>query len=109
MTALAASWWGVAACRESDPELFFPISATPALAVDVARAKAICASCPVRLPCLRYALDNRQEQGIWGGLTEGERQLLRRRTAAGGVAAHYARPLPPLARSRQPEAQTSTS
>jgi hypothetical protein len=29
--------------------------------------------CPVRLPCLAFALRTRQVHGIWGGLTEEER------------------------------------
>ncbi len=82
--ALTDAWWGEAACRESEPELFFPISATAASDTDIARAKGICASCPVRPQCLNYALHHCQEQGIWGGLTEDERRLLRRRTAVGG-------------------------
>jgi hypothetical protein len=31
------------------------------------------ARCPVRLPCLAFALRTRQVHGIWGGLTEEER------------------------------------
>jgi len=41
-----------------------------------AKAKAICAECPVRAECLDYALDIREPHGIWGGLTEAERRLL---------------------------------
>ncbi|MFI6061796.1 WhiB family transcriptional regulator [Streptomyces sp. NPDC051286] len=45
-------------------------------------AKAVCADCPVRLDCLAYALDNREEYGVWGAMTERERRaLLRRRPA----------------------------
>ena len=40
------------------------------------RAKAICATCPVREPCLEYALRIREPHGIWGGLNESERQPL---------------------------------
>ena len=43
------------------------------------RAKTICASCPVRQPCLMSALATGQEFGIWGGYDEGERGLLHRR------------------------------
>lgn len=35
-------------------------------------AKGICAKCPVRRACLNYAIVN-DEPGIWGGLTEAER------------------------------------
>jgi len=44
-----------------------------------ATAKAICARCPVRDSCLAYALDTRQEFGIWGGLNEDERRAILRR------------------------------
>lgn len=35
-------------------------------------AKNLCFSCPVREQCLRWALENRQIWGIWGGRDEGE-------------------------------------
>lgn len=38
------------------------------------RAKAICAGCSVRQPCLDYALSIREPHGIWGGLNEAERK-----------------------------------
>lgn len=78
-TILTHEWWRAAACGEAEPELFFPISATPASSAQVKRAKLICASCPVRSACLSYALTHRQEQGIWGGLTEEERRRIPRR------------------------------
>ena len=78
-------WRSHAACRREDPELFFPIgSAGPALAQIVA-AKAICARCPVRKACLRFALGTGQDYGIWGGLTENERRSLRRNERAAAV------------------------
>jgi WhiB family redox-sensing transcriptional regulator len=72
-------WWRQAACQSAEPELFFPISATEASAAEIARAKQVCGRCEVREPCLAYALHDRQQQGIWGGMTEDERRLLRRR------------------------------
>lgn len=36
------------------------------------KAKNLCFSCPVREQCLRWALENRQIWGIWGGRDEGE-------------------------------------
>jgi WhiB family redox-sensing transcriptional regulator len=72
-------WLGNAACRDADPELFFPISDVGAARAQVAAAKTVCRSCPVSGTCLSWALDNEQEAGIWGGLTESERRRLRRR------------------------------
>jgi WhiB family redox-sensing transcriptional regulator len=71
-------YWHVrAACRESDPELFFPEgTAGPALET-AAQAKRICAACPVRAQCLDWALSHRAEFGVWGGLTEQERRAAR--------------------------------
>jgi WhiB family transcriptional regulator, redox-sensing transcriptional regulator len=71
------NWRGRAACRHTDPELFFPEgSAGPALrAMDLARR--VCAACPVQAPCLNWAVDHRAAFGVWGGLTEGERRDLR--------------------------------
>ena len=39
-------------------------------------ARQVCAACPVRQPCLDYAITNRITHGIWGGLTERERRAL---------------------------------
>jgi WhiB family transcriptional regulator, redox-sensing transcriptional regulator len=71
-------WEELAACRGADPELFFPVSSTGPSLAQIRRAKAVCAGCPVREACLAYALDTRQEFGIWGGLDEQERRRLRR-------------------------------
>lgn len=74
-------WWSLAACQSADPDLFFPISGSGPATGEVARAKSVCAACPVRCECLRYALDAGPLQGVWGGLTEEERRLLRQREA----------------------------
>lgn len=42
-----------------------------------AEAKAICKHCPIRKPCLQYALDNHIQHGVWGGLSDRERRKLR--------------------------------
>jgi hypothetical protein len=56
-------------CR-FDPDLFFAED-DPAAA---AAAKAICGTCPVRVPCLAFALATREPHGVWGGLTAEERR-----------------------------------
>ncbi len=72
-------WWQAAACREVDPELFFPVATRGPAADEADRAKAVCFACEVRRECLQYALVTRQLHGIWGGTTEGERHLQPRR------------------------------
>jgi WhiB family transcriptional regulator, redox-sensing transcriptional regulator len=80
-----------AACRDADPELFFPVgTAGPAL-LQVARAKHVCAGCAVRARCLEWAMANGQESGVWGGTSEDERRALRhlRRGSARPGAAEF--------------------
>lgn len=75
-------WRDHAACREEDPDLFFPIGTSGPALLQTLQAKAVCGRCPVRERCLRWALDTEQAVGVWGGTSEGERQELLRRTAA---------------------------
>ena len=72
-------WAARGACRHSDPELFFPVTARGPALRQLARAKRVCASCPVRSDCLEYALQSGQGFGVWGGASEQERRLMRRR------------------------------
>jgi WhiB family redox-sensing transcriptional regulator len=71
-----SSWQQQAACQTSEPDLFFPVSAKGRSAVDAALAKRICFQCQVRSQCLDYAQSTHQMYGVWGGLTEEERQRL---------------------------------
>ena len=68
-------WREDAACRSSDPDVFFPDGED---VVGIAQAKAICAACPVREDCLAFAVELNQTDGIWGGRTPAERRRLRR-------------------------------
>ena len=71
-------WRDGAACRNVDPEIFFPDgTAGPAL-LEIDRARALCAGCQVRARCLDWALRHGAAFGIWGGLTEDERRAVRR-------------------------------
>ncbi len=67
-------WRQQAACSGVDTSIFFPASDA-----DARPAKDVCATCPVRDQCLDWALATRQEDGVWGGLTDSERRRLRRR------------------------------
>ncbi|MFI2374519.1 WhiB family transcriptional regulator [Streptomyces sp. NPDC018964] len=76
------NWRERAACRTEDPDLFFPIGTTGPALMQAEQAKAVCRRCPVREPCLRWALDTGQSIGVWGGTSETERRALKRRIAA---------------------------
>ena len=66
-------WREAAACRGTDPELFFPISSRGQSREQSERAKDFCTRCPVARCCLEFALRTRQMHGVWGGMTEEER------------------------------------
>lgn len=70
-------WQEKAVCSLADPEIFFPERGGSSRA-----ARAVCDECPVRMECLEYALDNKEQFGIWGGTSERERRQLRRGRAA---------------------------
>lgn len=72
------AWIERAACIGEDPELFFPVGSTAPAVRQAARAKRVCAACPVRGECLRWSLDTCQDAGVWGGLDEEERRVIRR-------------------------------
>lgn len=71
------------ACADvADPEVFFPVS--PQDAERIEAAKAVCAGCGLRAVCRERALRTAEPHGVWGGLTEWEREeILRERRAAG--------------------------
>ena len=73
-------WRDDAACRDADPDLFFPDGDARSARAKVKMAKLICRSCPVSTTCLSWALATGQEHGIWGGLTEDERRTRHRRS-----------------------------
>lgn len=81
------SWRKAAICRDTDPDLFFPVGTTGFALVQIERAKQVCGECPVRPECLQYALDTNQDSGIWGGTSEEERREIRRRLAHRRAAA----------------------
>ncbi|OUS96361.1 WhiB family transcriptional regulator [Rhodococcus sp. NCIMB 12038] len=57
-------------CRDGDPDRLFVRGAAQR------KAAALCRHCPVLMECGAYALDNRVEFGIWGGMTERQRRAL---------------------------------
>lgn len=73
------AWQVRAACRGPHATVFFPPQTFERKEDKLAResrARSICATCPVRQPCLDYAVAIREPHGIWGGLNEMERRHL---------------------------------
>lgn len=71
-------WQLRGACRSFDSELFFHPSGERG-AVRAGReavAKRICAQCPVLATCREHALASHERYGVWGGLSETEREEL---------------------------------
>ena len=71
-------WQLAAACRGADSNLFFHPEGERG-AARVARelaAKAVCAHCPVLVQCAHHALTVREPYGVWGGMTEDEREAI---------------------------------
>jgi WhiB family redox-sensing transcriptional regulator len=80
-------WMACGNCAHEDPATFFP---SDGVGVEIARR--ICATCPVKEPCLEHALDSRIDHGVWGGCSERERRrILKRRRTASLTAAATAR------------------
>ena len=74
-------WRDHAACRDTEPDLFFPIGSTGPAIEQIDAAKAVCMACEAQQSCLEFALVTNQESGIWGGTVGG-----RASKAAQGVA-----------------------
>ena len=72
------SWRKHALCRDTNPELFFPVGNTGAALIQISEAKSVCGKCSVAPQCLEFALETSQDCGIWGGLTEDERRTIKR-------------------------------
>ncbi|CAN5125472.1 N/A [soil metagenome] len=71
-------WRDSAACRDTSPDLFFPVGTTGPAIDQIEAAKKVCDECSVRSPCLEFALVTNQDSGVWGGTSEEERRKLRR-------------------------------
>jgi len=74
----ADDWRKLAACRHTEPDLFFPVGTTGPAIDQIDAAKRVCQSCEVAEPCLEFALATNQESGVWGGTSEEERRKLRK-------------------------------
>lgn len=75
------SWQNRGACLNLDVNQFYPERGGSAKKAKMhcngntdARKGTVRLPCPVREQCLRYALENREAYGIWGGVSERQRR-----------------------------------
>jgi WhiB family transcriptional regulator, redox-sensing transcriptional regulator len=82
-------WQQLGACRGEDTELFFHPEGErgPRRSNREAAAKAVCARCPVIALCRAHALASREPYGVWGGLSEHEREDVYARSVPAPAAA----------------------
>ena len=78
LTIASDEWRRTAACRDTDPDLFFPVGTTGPAIEQIENAKSVCDACAAKEPCLEFALVTNQDSGVWGGTSEDERRKLRR-------------------------------
>ncbi len=78
----SGSWREHAACRDTDPDLFFPVGTTGPAVDQIESAQAVCHQCDAQSDCLEFALATNQDSGVWGGTSEEERRKLRKQWLA---------------------------
>lgn len=85
-------WQQQGSCRQANPEIFFHPDGErgPSSQAREARAVAICRACPVILECREHALRVREPYGVWGGMSEKDRELHHARAQGRTVRARLA-------------------
>lgn len=68
--------WKKSACAKAEGVNFFPEPGRE-YASKITEAKAVCNTCPIKMDCLEYAMEN-EDYGIWGGMSPLDRQNFRR-------------------------------
>jgi len=74
----ADDWRARAACKDTDPNTFFPDGSGPRFHAQIQAAKDICWACPVRPACAQWAIETGEPDGVWGGLDPDDRKGHRR-------------------------------
>jgi WhiB family transcriptional regulator, redox-sensing transcriptional regulator len=69
-------WQLEGSCRRESPDVFFHPEGErgPARRNRDSAAKAVCLTCPVLKSCREHALAVREPYGVWGAMTEFERE-----------------------------------
>lgn len=70
-------WRKKSACYGGNTNLFFPTKEDhSSCSLQIAMSRLICVTCPVRIDCLKFALENNEKHGIWGGIVPRDRRKL---------------------------------
>ena len=71
-------WQFYGVCADADPTIFFHPEGErgPARRQREVDALAVCATCPVVPTCRAHALAVREPYGVWGGLSENDREQI---------------------------------
>lgn len=84
----AEDWRDKGLCRNEDPDAWYPAGTSADARATLRHALSVCFACPVRVSCGQWALETREQWGVWGGMSEGQRRrILRRRGARRAEAA----------------------
>jgi WhiB family redox-sensing transcriptional regulator len=77
-------WQLQGACRGEDPSVFFHPEGERGAAREARAnaAKAICGRCPVLNECSTHALATREPYGVWGAMSEDDREVIYKRKRA---------------------------
>jgi WhiB family transcriptional regulator, redox-sensing transcriptional regulator len=67
-------WYADAACEGAGAAVMYPATER-----ELPAALVFCRRCDVQIECLQHALEQGEVWGVWGGLTEYERDQIRRR------------------------------
>lgn len=89
-------------CTVRAAENFFPLSCGAQAAKDALATCERAGGCPVMATCLNWAVDNRIEDGVWGGRTAKERE----KYGAGPMPERQVRTNPPPPAPRGPKSLT---
>lgn len=73
--------WTEAKCATGDARLLHLFFSEDE--AEIAEAKAICQTCPLRLPCLEGALERGEPWGVWGGQLFDRGQAIERKRGRG--------------------------
>jgi hypothetical protein len=111
-----------ALCRGEDPETFYANSSARGAGSirQVEAAQRICFQCPVIDACAKYADDNQETWGVWGGVDRSPKNFKDKRWrelamnvtrcgTSGGYRAHYKRGEKPCGTCREADARKRAS